>query len=286
MAHPIMKVRVITALLMLVPAIYLIGWSPEWLFLLALLLLVERGMFEYFSLVRQAGLQGLPALGYVACGAVCLAQFADLEWPGNWDLIILTLTFLLALTMAMSGSKALSKYLGATASTVLGVFYVSFTFSCIVPLRFSPHFSNIAPGKHLILFLFVVVWAGDIFAYLTGRAIGRHLMFPEISPKKTAEGSLGGFLGSVVVGWAYAHKFWSITNPSFIIFLAALVAVAGQAGDLAESAMKRNAEVKDSGSILPGHGGILDRVDSVLFAAPAFWLALVLRNQLGFQVRW
>ncbi|MGH9455239.1 MAG: phosphatidate cytidylyltransferase, partial [Terriglobia bacterium] len=158
--------------------------------------------------------------------------------------------------------------------------------SCIVPIRFSPGFSRLASGRHLLMFFFGVVWSGDIFAYLTGRAIGRHLMFPEISPKKTVEGAIGGFLGSVIIGWAYAEKFWATSNLGIIIFLAALVAVTGQIGDLAESAMKRNADVKDSGGILPGHGGILDRVDSVLFAAPAFWLALILGNLLSSPIRW
>ena len=281
-----MKSRVITALLMLVPAVYLIGWSPPWLFLLALVLLVEWGLFEFFSLTRAAGIGGLPGLGYGAGCAVCLAQWVAVNRPGSWVFIVLVVSVLLALILAMAGSKGLSQYVGTASTSILGVFYVGFAFSCIVPIRFSREFSGIAPGNHLLMFLFVVVWSGDIFAYLTGRLLGRRLMFREISPKKTVEGAVGGFLGSVIVGWAYAEKFWATSHPGIIIFLAALVAVSGQIGDLAESAMKRNANVKDSGKLLPGHGGILDRIDSVLFAAPAFWLALVLRDLLHTLVRW
>ncbi|MGH9430750.1 MAG: phosphatidate cytidylyltransferase [Terriglobia bacterium] len=281
-----MNSRVTTALLMLVPAIYLIGWSPQWLFLLVLVLLAERALYEFFALTRRTGLEGLPVLGYAACGAMGVAQWADLDRPGIWVLIVLTVSLLLALLLAMAGSKDLRSYLGRTSATVLGIFYVGFAFSCIVPIRFSPRFSGIGPGRHLLMFLFGVVWSGDIFAYLIGRALGRHLMFPGISPKKTVEGAIGGFLGSVIIGWAYAEKFWATSNLGLIIFLAVLVAVAGQIGDLAESAMKRNADVKDTGSILPGHGGILDRVDSVLVAAPAFWLALILRNFLSAPIRW
>ncbi len=281
-----MKSRVSTALLMLAPAIYLIGWSPQWLFMVILVLLVERGMFEFFSLAHHSGFQALPALGYAACGAVCVAQWAAVDRPGILVFIVLVVSLLLGLVLAMAGSKELSQYMGRCSTTFLGIFYVGFAFSCIVPIRFSPAFSSIGTGRHLLMFLFAVVWSGDIFAYLTGRAIGRRLMFPEISPKKTVEGAIGGFLGSVIVGGAYAEKFWATSNLDIIIFLAALVAVAGQIGDLAESAMKRNADVKDSGSILPGHGGILDRIDSVLFAAPAFWLALVLKNLSNIPVRW
>jgi phosphatidate cytidylyltransferase len=281
-----MSSRVITALLMLIPAIYLIGWSPKWVFWLALVLVAERALFEFFDLMQHAGFDALPVLGYAACGAVCVAQFADLARPGMWVLIALTLSLLLALLTAMSGSNDLRHYLIRTSVTILGILYVGFAFSCVVPIRFSLAFAAIGPGRHLLMFFFAVVWAGDIFAYLFGRAFGRHLMFREISPKKTVEGAIGGLIGSVFVGCVYAEKFWVTSSLSLIIFLAALVAAAGQVGDLAESAMKRNADVKDSGSLLPGHGGILDRVDSVLFAAPVFWLALVLLNLVRAPLRW
>ena len=281
-----MKSRIFTALLMLIPSVYLIGWSPPWLFLLALVLLVEWGMFEFFALTRAAGMGELPGLGYAAGCAVCLAQWVAVDRTGLWVIIVLALSVMLALILAMAGSRGLSRYVGTASTAILGVLYVGFALSCIVPIRFSPKFSGMAPGNHLLMFLFVVVWSGDIFAYGTGRILGRHLMFPEISPKKTIEGAIGGFLGSVIMGWAYAEKFWAISRPGIIIFLAALVAVSGQVGDLVESAMKRNANVKDSGRLLPGHGGILDRIDSVLFAAPALWLALILRDLLISKVRW
>jgi phosphatidate cytidylyltransferase len=123
--------------------------------------------------------------------------------------------------------------------------------------------------------LFVVIWAGDICAYLVGRSVGRIPLFPRISPRKTWEGSLAGLGGSLLASWAFAHWFWKPDNMKIVILLAAWIAVAGQVGDLVESAIKRGAHQKDSGALLPGHGGFLDRIDSLLFAAPALWLALL-----------
>jgi phosphatidate cytidylyltransferase len=127
-----------------------------------------------------------------------------------------------------------------------------------------------------MLLLFLVIWADDTLAYLVGRAIGRKRLFPSISPHKTLEGSLAGLVGSLLVAWGFAGLFWQTASMKKVILLAVLVAVFGQIGDLAESAMKRGANLKDSGSALPGHGGLLDRVDSLLFGAPVLWLSLVI----------
>jgi phosphatidate cytidylyltransferase len=126
--------------------------------------------------------------------------------------------------------------------------------------------------RQAILLLFAIIWVGDSAAYYGGRAMGRHLLAPRVSPKKTVEGAVAGLLGSVIVGviggkWALDQEW------TRLIVLSGLTAVAGQVGDLAESVLKRSAGVKDSSSILPGHGGILDRLDSLFFAAPVFyWL--------------
>ena len=111
-----------------------------------------------------------------------------------------------------------------------------------------------------------------------GRALGRHLLSPRVSPKKTVEGAVAGLAGSLLIAGAFAHWFWPTADLKTVILLAGLIALAGQIGDLAESAMKRGAGMKDSGSILPGHGGLLDRIDALLFGAPALWLALMLKS--------
>ena len=129
-------------------------------------------------------------------------------------------------------------------------------------------------GSRFLLLLFLVIWAGDICAYLVGRPLGRTPFFARISPRKTWEGALAGLAGSLLAAWAFAHWFWKTADVKTVMLLAAWIAVAGQVGDLVESAIKRGANQKDSGTLLPGHGGFLDRIDSLLFAAPALWLAL------------
>jgi len=126
--------------------------------------------------------------------------------------------------------------------------------------------------RELILLLYVIIWSGDSAAYYGGRAFGRHLLAPKVSPKKTIEGAVAGLAGSVITGTALG--VWLLGEPWLrLAGISALTAVVGQTGDLAESVLKRSAGVKDSSSILPGHGGILDRLDSLLFATPVFyWL--------------
>jgi phosphatidate cytidylyltransferase len=124
-------------------------------------------------------------------------------------------------------------------------------------------------GPHLLLFTLVLVWVGDTAAYFVGRGIGRWKMAPEISPNKTWEGAVANFVGALLV--AVVFRYWIKLPLVDLLALAAIGSVAGQIGDLFESAWKRSAGVKDSGTILPGHGGMLDRIDALILAAPAVW---------------
>jgi phosphatidate cytidylyltransferase len=269
-----MKSRILTALVLFPPVIYLIGWSPYWLFLAAVLATAERSLYEYFLICRNAGVKSFPALGYAGAACVCLAQTAALFLPVNPTLAVLGLFLLLSLSLGLRWTVDLEDYLQAVSSTIFGILYVGFTLSCLMPLRFS----DPARGQKLIFLLFLVIWAGDICAFFVGRSLGRHLLFPRVSPKKTVEGAVGGLAGSLLIAWAFAHWFWQTGDLKTVILLAALIAMAGQAGDFAESAMKRGAGMKDSAAILPGHGGLLDRIDAVLFGVPTLWLALLIKD--------
>jgi phosphatidate cytidylyltransferase len=285
-----MKLRVLTALVLIPPVLYLIVWSPQWLFMAALLAVVLRTAFEYFALSRAAGFAGSPWAGYVCCAALCLAQWADRTWspPGSSGAIILvtaTLMVPLFLTAAMARIDDLHHYARLTSSTLFGIFYVGLLLSWLVPLRFpsaalAEAAEPVIPPNQILLFLFLVIWAGDIFAYLVGRGFGRVLLFPHISPKKTLEGSLGGLAGSLLVAWGLT-RWWKTADLKTAMLLAGLVAIAGQVGDLVESALKRSADLKDSASLLPGHGGLLDRVDSLIFGAPVLWAALMIKGLLA-----
>jgi phosphatidate cytidylyltransferase len=178
----------------------------------------------------------------------------------------------------------LASSLPSASFSILAIPYVVLSLGSLVLVRQWPR------GAYLLLYLFLVVWAGDTFAYYTGRAIGRHYMAPRISPKKTWEGAAASLAGSIVVGvlvLEYAPQVWNFLlkirlAPAWAaapapaplwsaLLLSVLLNLAAQLGDLVESMMKRGAGLKDSGSILPGHGGMLDRIDALLLAAPVLW---------------
>lgn len=174
----------------------------------------------------------------------------------------------------------------AAMTSAFGFAYIALPLGCLVQIR------EQASGAFLLLYLLLLVWAGDIFAYFVGRSLGRHLMSPRISPKKTWEGALASMIASVGVGmllYNYALPISTMLLNSHliekkdgvfalekaplgpVILLSAMINIAAQLGDLVESLIKRGAGVKDSGTLLPGHGGMLDRVDALLFAAPVLW---------------
>jgi phosphatidate cytidylyltransferase len=135
-------------------------------------------------------------------------------------------------------------------------------------------------GEWLIFFLLLVTWASDTGAYYVGTLYGRHRLAPTISPKKTVEGLVGGLIAAIIAG--YIARWWFLPELSGLdcLVLATLLTIAGLWGDLAESAMKRTVGMKDSGGILPGHGGMLDRLDSLLFATPVFYYYITLASRL------
>jgi phosphatidate cytidylyltransferase len=128
-------------------------------------------------------------------------------------------------------------------------------------------------AKYLIIGIFILIWVNDSFAYLVGKTLGRHKLYPAISPKKTIEGAVGGLVFSMATAYLLS-KFEPILDTAQWIILALVIVVTGSLGDLIESKLKREAGVKDSGAILPGHGGMLDRLDSLIYAAPFAYLTL------------
>ena len=250
----------------------LLWWGPVWLFMVVLVAAVELSLVEYFHLCRAAGFSGVPLIGYLAAGGFCLVQLAEPSKVANLLLIVLLGAVFLTALVGLFSSPTLKDYFSSVSSTVFGVLYLGFTLSWLAPMRFSVEI----PGRELTLFLFIVIGFGDAGALFIGRTIGRHLLVPRISPGKTVEGSLGGFAVSLLAGWGSKLWFWKTADIRTVILLASIAAIAGQIGDLIESALKRSANVKDSGGLLPGHGGLLDRIDSLVFAVPAVWLAVML----------
>jgi phosphatidate cytidylyltransferase len=291
-----MLLRILTALVLIPPVLYVLYKAPLWVFLMVLLAVVGRNLYEYLGMVRQTGAKSLPVIAYAACGALCLGQCVEVRDRSLLVPALLASALLLTMLLGLFRTTDLREYLGTVSSTVFGVVYIGFTLSCLIPLGFDSHIAastvwavwgrgvstavlaESPSGRDLLVFLFLVIWASDAFAYFVGRALGRTPLFPRVSPKKTMEGSVGGLLGGLMVGWAFAQWRWHGAHGWRVIMLAGFIAAAGQVGDLAESALKRGSNLKDSGSLLPGHGGLLDRMDSLLFAIPALWSMLVLKS--------
>jgi len=249
--------RVLTALLLIPVFLYLILWAPYWAFLAAVGTVSLLCFREYANLVELHKLDKPGLFGYVA-GLMILF----LPWK---DVALQVLIAILAMSLALRLPN-LVEALPSASALILGVLYVFGSFRCAIDLR------SIHP--YWLFFALSLNWAGDIAAFYVGKMIGRHKLASEVSPAKTWEGAAGSVVASMVYGAIYFPRLLPSVPLAEALGLTAIANIAGQLGDLCESAMKRGAGVKDSGSLLPGHGGWLDRVDSSLFALPVVYFVV------------
>jgi phosphatidate cytidylyltransferase len=183
--------------------------------------------------------------------------------------VMVAFAFVVSLLFRLFSERDSNGAMVDTALTFTGVVYVAWLMAYVVLLRcFS---AGGIDGRDLIFFLFVVTWATDSGAYFVGSAFGKHKLYRKISPKKSVEGALGGLFFSVLFAVICKYWFYHELNLHDAVALGLILGTVGQVGDLAESMIKRSARIKDSGGIFPGHGGVLDRIDSVLLNAPALY---------------
>lgn len=275
--------RVLTAAVLIPLVLVLVFLPPHWRWLLvaATTAVSCLAAWEYLGIARRMGPQS-PRIAMIVATIVLFAAWWQWQDPDKFLPIfgILCLTLLMYCTFI----SPIDRVLPDAANAVFCLMYTGFTMIAIPALREQTN------GSSLLVFLLCVVWAGDSTALYVGRALGRHKLAPEISPNKTWEGAIGSILGSLLITaglleladylarWNSAALSFSDEGWGYWLGMAVLVNIAGQVGDLAESALKRSAGVKDSGSLLPGHGGILDRIDALLLAAPALWYAQLIRH--------
>lgn len=272
-----MKTRLLTAavaLPILIASIILPWWVPEtvWIFVAIAVLALAAGLFEFYSLTKKLELKADAGVAYLGAAALTVSFIFNAPATAP-DLLLLVLALLIVLvlvTQTFRFQKDFSKMLTGIGVTILGVLYVAFLGGFLVATRVG--FDNV-PGlsTDLLLFFFVVIFGSDAGAYFAGRAFGKHKLAPKISPSKTVEGLVGGLVAAGGFAALCTLTFFAELPYKFSIPLAAVMAAVGVLGDLAESAMKRGSKTKDAASILPGHGGLLDRLDSLLFNAPILY---------------
>lgn len=245
--------------------------SP-WTCAALMLFVVVVGTFEMARLHRMTDKIHLvigelfSVLSFLLAALVAL-KVIHLQWLAL-DLLFLPLPFLYALFVRNKSAKEVFSYVYSS------LVFLSLPTSMMLFMYRSDLFGDLA-GPWLVMLSFCLLWANDIFAYLTGKLLGKHKLFPRISPGKTIEGCLGGLVFTVIAMTIFAH-YADWLPLSAAIGMAAIAVVFGTLGDLCESMLKRQAGVKDSGKLIPGHGGILDRFDSVLFSVPFIFVYLLL----------
>ena len=243
--------RVVTSLTLIPIITYIVIWSPFLAFTAVLATIAILCFIEYNGIVAAHGIPKPGALGLIAGLVVLLVPDAGIS--------LITGVALVGMALAL-GSTNLRLELARTGALVLGVAYIFGSWRCASQLRLL--------GPYWLFLAIALNWVGDSAAYFAGRAFGSHKLAPVISPGKTWEGAIASVVGSVLFGLVFARFAMPGTSLWLVTLVCILANVAGQIGDLCESALKRGAGVKDSGTMLPGHGGWLDRVDSTLFAVP------------------
>ncbi len=259
--------RVITAIFLVPIVVFIVLYAPALFFLAATTLIALLALHEYNNMTASDKPDKLfdivPMLGGFSI-------FAALYWCGKGAIppVLAGLLFCLFLLGLFRRRMARELFRDVAAKT-LGVVYICLPFSFLIPLRGLEH------GRWWILFLFGIIWVNDSGAYITGSFAGRHKLSPVISPNKTIEGAVGGVVAGVAAAFIMNRYMGLGLGPLWLTSLAVLMGLVAIGGDLLESIIKRGAGVKDSGTIIPGHGGMLDRIDSLIFTIPVLYYFLL-----------
>jgi len=277
-----MLLRLLTAAVLIPVVVASVWWAPAIILAGIAAVVAILALVEFLNLGDRIGLRGFKLWTYFCTVLIFYAQFSlgrveTHSFAGGVSMVrdatggtlsveAALLIFLFGcVVLGLLTKRPLHEILPAISIGSAALLFVVLPFSYIVRLD---EIERV--GRQLVLFTLVLVWAGDMLAYFVGKSLGRVPMAPALSPKKTWEGALGNVLASMIVAVLFAK--WMQTDVITLLVIAGVANIAGQAGDLIESAYKRGASVKDSGGLLPGHGGMLDRIDSLILATPAVWI--------------
>jgi len=262
--------RVIVALFGIPLLVFLI-WQGGWYFFALIVVISVVGQIEFYN---SAVNKKIDITYFPAILATVLILFSIQTGILNSILAALVLIFMFIFISEMfigQGSPILN-----VAVTFLGIIYPGLFLAALLFLRANIEKLDISSSAGFILTLFVSIWACDTFAYFIGKPLGKHRLFEKVSPKKSIEGAIGGLAGALLVFLIVHYAGWYKISLEMALFSGSVVGIFGQLGDLVESWFKRDSGVKDSSSILPGHGGFLDRFDSLIFVSPVFFLVYLL----------
>jgi phosphatidate cytidylyltransferase len=258
--------RWLTGIIAVPILIYLIGFAPRWLFYGMVFAGAVIALDEFLKMAAPK----LPWPAKVLTFLFVFLFFVFLAYgPFFLILAVLCLAVMAVFTLYLFGYASLrGQATEHVAKAALGLLYICLPLSLLLMIDKHPR------GPLWVFFLLAVTFSSDTGAFYVGRSLGRHKLYPSISPGKTWEGAIGGILGSVLTAYVFSRFFALYDSNWFIIVLASVLSIFGQVGDLVESMVKRLYGVKDSGKILPGHGGLLDRIDGLLFSVPVLYVFL------------
>ena len=259
--------RVLTAVGIIMVLAAGLFFLPPFGYAAVVITFIGLGLYEFYSLIERKGIFIYKYIGITIGVLIPLSIFFRFEPTKGWELFFITTSTLLFFILQFI-RKDSSQAIVGISTTLFGIFYVSWFLSFLIKIRFLPH------GISLVAFLLLVAKSGDMGAYLVGTAWGKNLLITRISPKKTLEGAIGGLSASML---AAVLSIWYLPFiPAFhVVALGALLGFLSQVGDLCESLIKRDCGVKDSGNYFPGLGGVLDIIDSIIFASPIFYYYLL-----------
>lgn len=250
----------------LIPVIVL-GIFYSWAFNVVVFAFTVAGLYEFFTMLERKAISIYKYFGIGMGAVIPLSIMFRFELTKKWELLFI-MAALLFLTIMQFKRRQNSGAIIGISTTLFGILYVSWFFSFLIKIRM------LTGGIGLLGSLILMTKLGDVGAYLIGSRFGRHLLIPRISPNKSVEGAVGGLVFSVL--GAIACQALMPFSGWQLIFVGLMIGVVGQLGDLSESLMKRDCEVKDSAEVIPGMGGVLDLIDSVLFTAPVFYFYITI----------
>jgi len=253
--------RIISGVIAIPIVLGIILYGHPWLYFILITSFVLVAAYEYFSMLSNGGLSGFPIVGMVLSFLLLVAYFFV---PQNLPVFIFCIPVTLFTVWFFRG-KNVRAALDPIAYTLFGIFYTAGLGGYFLLI------GNLQGGRDMVVFILLFIWVGDIMAYYGGQKFGKRKLLEVVSPNKTIAGAVANIVGTLIIAWLASNLFFDQIPLFHCLIVAFICGIIGQFGDLVESLIKRNCQVKDSGTLIPGHGGVLDRIDSLLFAGPTFY---------------